>query len=79
MTSACFSRANTGFSRNATLVAKVNPPALAGGAFNENFLPLVVLAVDLRFILGNVQSDGDAYFSHIPLLSVFEGFLFFSM
>ena len=34
MTSACFSRANTGFSRNATLVAKVNPPALAGGVFN---------------------------------------------
>ena len=24
----------TGFSRNATLVATVNPPALAGGVFN---------------------------------------------
>ena len=28
MTSACFSRGHTGFSRNATLVATVNPPAL---------------------------------------------------
>lgn len=35
MTSACFSRGHTGFSRNATLVATVNPPALAGGVFNE--------------------------------------------
>ena len=34
MTSACFSRGHTGFSRNATLVATVNPPALAGGVFN---------------------------------------------
>ena len=33
MTSACFSRGHTGFSRNATLVATVNPPALAGGVF----------------------------------------------
>ena len=40
MTSACFSRGHTGFSRNATLVATVNPPALAGGVFNlaEAFL-----------------------------------------
>lgn len=35
MTSACFSRGHTGFSRNATLVATVNPPALAGGVFNQ--------------------------------------------
>ena len=35
MTSACFSRGHTGFSRNATLVATVNPPALAGGVFNN--------------------------------------------
>ena len=35
MTSACFSRGHTGFSRNATLVATVNPPALAGGVFNS--------------------------------------------
>ena len=34
MTSACFSKGHTGFSRNATLVATVNPPALAGGVFN---------------------------------------------
>ena len=34
MTSACFSRGHTGFSRNATVVATVNPPALAGGVFN---------------------------------------------
>jgi len=38
MTSACFSRGHTGFSRNATLVATVNPPALAGGVFNLQFL-----------------------------------------
>ena len=38
----------------------------------EHFLSLLVLAVDLEFVLGNVQADG-AYFSHIPLLSVFEG------
>ena len=37
MTSACFSRGHTGFSRNATLVATVNPPALAGGVFNHSF------------------------------------------
>ena len=36
MTSACFSRGHTGFSRNATLVAKVNPSTLAGGVFNVN-------------------------------------------
>ena len=36
MTSACFSRGHTGFSRNATLVATVNPPALAGGVFNSS-------------------------------------------
>ena len=36
MTSACFSRGHTGFSRNATLVATVNPPALAGGVFNAD-------------------------------------------
>ena len=36
MTSACFSRGHTGFSRNATLVATVNPPALAGGVFNSD-------------------------------------------
>lgn len=35
MTSACFSRGHTGFSRNATLVATVNPPALAGGVFKS--------------------------------------------
>ena len=35
MTSACFSRGHTGFSRNATLVATVNPPALAGGVFKD--------------------------------------------
>lgn len=38
MTSACFSRGHTGFSRNATLVATVNPPALAGGVFNYSFV-----------------------------------------
>ena len=37
MTSACFSRGHTGFSRNATLVATVNPPALAGGVFNQEW------------------------------------------
>ena len=35
MTSACFSRGHTGVSRNATLVATVNPPALAGGVFKK--------------------------------------------
>ena len=39
MTSACFSRGHTGFSRNATLVATVNPPALAGGVFKVNLSP----------------------------------------
>ena len=45
MTSACFSRGHTGFSRNATLVATVNPPALAGGVFNFSAYVYVYLSI----------------------------------
>lgn len=44
----------------------------------EHFLSLLVLSVDLKFVLGNVQADC-AYLSHIQPLSVFEGFLFGSV
>lgn len=52
MTSACFSRGHTGFSRNATLVATVNPPALAGGVFNSD----LVLQV-LSFVAQNEREN----------------------
>ena len=50
MTSACFSRGNTGFSRNATLVAKVNPPALAGEVFNFIFIVRAIWFLDMELV-----------------------------
>lgn len=53
MTSACFSRGHTGFSRNATLVATVNPPALAGGVFNIFlFMAYIKSRVYIVFVVG---------------------------
>ena len=53
MTSACFSRGHTGFSRNATLVATVNPPALAGGVFNftqSGLKPLTSIKMSKEYV-----------------------------
>lgn len=56
MTSACFSRGHTGFSRNATLVATVNPPALAGGVFNFSIyfcvaiVPIIMIATTVIIV-----------------------------
>ena len=43
---------------------------LSGKLLVEQFFSLLILTVNLKFVLGDVQTDG-IYFAHVPLLLCF--------